>query len=370
VRVQVSDLQRALPEMAGATPAHLRADPELRAAVDRYLVERLTLRAGDALCTPAGPVANAASADPAHVAYTWRLHCPDSAPPLLRIRPFFEAIPSHLHLARIETPQGQVIERVFVVDADTFAIAPVSARPADRGSGFFDYLGLGIEHIATGFDHLLFLLALLLVGVSLIEVATIVTGFTLAHSVTLALGVLGVVEPRSAAIEALIGLSIAIVAVENFALTGGPATRRWVVAMLVGGFALAAAAALAHALVVPATALVGVGVFSLCYLGLVENVARPARLRWFMAFVFGLIHGFGFAGLLTEIGLPSGHFAAALLGFNLGVELGQLAIVAAAWPVLRLALRGGPERRAFVAQLGSTPVLVAGLYWFLVRALG
>ena len=103
-----------------------------------------------------------------------------------------------------------MIERVFVVDADTFAIAKGFAQPAGRGSGFVDYLGVGIDHIATGFDHLLFLLALLLVGVSLMEVATIVTGFTLAHSVTLALGVLGVVEPRSAAIEALIGLSIAV----------------------------------------------------------------------------------------------------------------------------------------------------------------
>jgi hypothetical protein len=77
-----------------------------------------------------------------------------------------------------------------------------------------------------------------------------------------------------------------------------------------------------------------------------------------------------FAGLLTEIGLPPGRLAAALLGFNLGVEAGQLALVALAWPLLYLALRGGRERRAVVAQLGSTPVLSAGLYWFLTRALG
>jgi hypothetical protein len=140
-------------------------------------------------------------------------------------------------------------------------------------------------------------------------------------------------------------------------------------ALLMGGIGLAALGAWAGRLAVPAVALVGIGLFACCYLGLLERAERPARMRWFVAFVFGLIHGFGFAGLLTEIGLPPGRLAAALLGFNLGVEAGQLVLVALAWPLLYLALRGGPERRALVAQLGSTPVLVAGLYWFLTRSL-
>jgi hypothetical protein len=278
-------------------------------------------------------------------------------------------VPSHLHLARLTAADGRVHERVFVLDAETQPIATASAGAAPAGSGFRDYLALGIEHIATGFDHLLFLLALLLVGASALEVATIVTGFTIAHSVTLALGVLGVVEPRAAAIEALIGLSIAVVALENFALTAGRATRRQVGVLLGAGIGAAVLGALAGAMRVPASALAGIGVFSLCYLGLLERAERPARLRWFVAFVFGLIHGFGFAGLLTQIGLPSDRLAAALLGFNLGVEAGQLVIVVAVWPLLRLALRGDARRRALVAQLGSTPILVAGLYWFLTRSL-
>jgi hypothetical protein len=258
---------------------------------------------------------------------------------------------------------------VFVLDAESQALdGETGAAPA--ATRFRDYLALGVEHIATGFDHLLFLLALLLVGASVLEVATIVTGFTLAHSVSLALGVLGVVTPRPAAIEALIGLSIAVVALENFALTGGPAIRRRVMALLVAGIGLAALGARSGRVAVPAVALVGVGLFACCYLGLLERAERPARMRWFVAFVFGLIHGFGFAGLLTEIGLPPGRLAATLLGFNLGVEAGQLVVVATAWPLLYLALRGGPERRAVVVQLGSTPVLVAGLYRFLTGSLG
>jgi len=367
VRVQISDLQRALPEMGGVTPAELSATPGLRASVEGYLVERVALWAGDERCLPAGPVAERPSPDPTHVAFAWRLRCAAPGPRRLEIDPFLEALSAHLHLARIARPDGEVIERVFVLDQSRLALESPGAAP--RGSELADYFRLGVEHIATGYDHLLFLLALLLVGVSLAEVATIVTGFTVAHSVTLALGVLGVVEPRPAAIEALIGLSIAVVALENFSLTSGAATRRRVRWALAAGLALAGLGAALGRVAVSALSLAGVGLFSLCYLGLLDHVARPARLRWLVAFVFGLVHGFGFAGLLTEIGLPPGRLAAALLGFNLGVEAGQLVAVALAWPLLRLLLGGAAGRRARVVQWGSTPILAAGIYWFLGRSL-
>jgi hypothetical protein len=370
VRVQLSDLQRALPEMAGVTPARLDLDPALQEVVRSYLAQHVGLRSGDEPCPPSGPLVGVPSPDPTHLAFSWRMGCPGAAPSHARVDLFLEVVPGHLHLARLTAADGRVHERIFVLDAETWPIAAPAAGGPAPGSGFVDYLALGIQHIATGFDHMLFLLALLLAGASVLEVATIVTGFTVAHSVTLALGALGWVEPRAAAIEALIGLSIAVVALENFALTSGPGTRRAVVGLLTAGLGAAGLGAWAGAVAVPASALAGVGLFSLCYLGLLERARRPARLRWFVAFVFGLIHGFGFAGLLTAIGLPRDRLVAALLGFNLGVEAGQLAIVALAWPLLRLVLRGGDARRALVIQLGSTPVLVAGLYWFLTRALG
>jgi hypothetical protein len=187
---------------------------------------------------------------------------------------------------------------------------------------------------------------------------------------TLALGVLGVVEPRSAAIEALIGLSIAVVALENFAETVGSVTRRWIVAFIAIGLALAALGAASGAVAVPTLALIGVAVFALCYLELIRHVVRPGRLRWFVAFVFGLIHGFGFAGLLTRVGLPPDRIAPALLGFNLGVEIGQIILVALAWPILLALERGSRAHRVRVVQICSAPILAAGLYWFLSRSLG
>jgi hypothetical protein len=116
-------------------------------------------------------------------------------------------------------------------------------------------------------------------------------------------------------------------------------------------------------------ALVGIGVFSLSYLELAEHARRPEAVRWGVALAFGLVHGFGFAGVLSETGLPATHVAPALLGFNLGVEVGQLVVVAVGWLALRAWLTGPAPRRVATIQWGSTPVLAAGLYWFLSRAL-
>ena len=369
VRVRWEDLQRALPELEGVPPAALGLRADLARIIDGYLLHHYRLTAGREACSSIGDPAPVASLDPSHVGRSWRVRCPRAAPLVLQIDGFLEVAPGHLHLARLRSEGGRVIERAFVAGSSVYALEPAAASQAATGSGLADYLKLGVEHIATGADHLVFLLALLLLGASFAEVATIVTGFTVAHSVTLALGVLGVVRPLSAAIESLIGLSIAIVALENFALTSGRATRRGVMLALGASLTAAAIAAALGALALPASALLGVGVFALCSLGLLERVARPARLRWLVAFVFGLIHGFGFAGVLAEIGLPPGRVAAALLGFNLGVELGQLVIVAISWPLLRILLRREPAQRRRLIQLGSTPILAAGLYWFLSRSL-
>lgn len=160
------------------------------------------------------------------------------------------------------------------------------------------YLVLGVEHILTGYDHLLFVLGLLfLVGFERRLVKTI-TAFTAAHSVTLALSALGWLTLRPAPVEATIALSIMLVAGEALH-TRDTLSRRW-----------------------------------------------PAMV----AFLFGLVHGLGFAGALKEIGLPEQHLAIALLTFNLGVEAGQLLVVGAAYLLYRL-VRSRPAVRAWRTPL-------------------
>lgn len=184
------------------------------------------------------------------------------------------------------------------------------------------YLVHGVQHILQGFDHLLFVLALVLIVPSRRVLLWTITAFTVAHSITLALATLGVVRVPGPPVEALIALSIALLATELIRSARG-------------------------------------------------EPSLTAERPWLVAFAFGLLHGLGFAGALTQVGLPASDVPLALLCFNVGVELGQLAIVAAAWPLLRALARidGGRPHR-LVAELGSAAVCGLGLFWFLTRTFG
>ena len=145
------------------------------------------------------------------------------------------------------------------------------------------YLALGIEHILTGLDHLLFVLALLLLTKGTWRLVKTVTAFTLAHSITLGLATLGIVHVPSRPVEAVIALSIVFVAAEIVQARQG-------------------------------------------------RSGLAAQMPWIVAFIFGLVHGFGFAGALSEVGLPEGHIPVALLFFNLGVEQASCCSSPPYWP--------------------------------------
>jgi hypothetical protein len=371
VRVQAmwSDLQRALPGLAGLGPEALGARADLLGQIDAYLTAHYVLLVDGDRCMARRPHASPVP-ERTHLARRWKIECASDGPLRIRADGFVDGAPGHLHLARLRIDAAAPVERVFVLATLEQAVHDDEAAGGPQAGSFADFTRLGIEHIVTGYDHLVFLLALLLVGVSLVEVATVVTGFTVAHSITLALGVLGVVQPQAAAVEALIGLSIVVVALENTSVDVSPRARRAIQAGLLILFVISTGAAAAGLTPIPAAALAGIGIFSLCYFAMLPRVARPFRLRWLLAFVFGLVHGFGFAGILTEMELPPARLASALLGFNVGVELGQIGLVALAWPVLRVLLGGAALRRVWVVQTGSAAVLAAGMYWFASRALG
>ena len=184
-----------------------------------------------------------------------------------------------VHLA---DAQGGVVQTLLGPDRTTFTVpAPTAQRPV-----FFDYLQLGVEHLLTGFDHLLFVAGLLLLVDRLRPLLLTVTAFTLGHSLTLALASVGLIRVPQSLAELGIALSILVLAAEVARPHSAPpsALRRW---------------------------------------------------PWAMAAAFGLLHGLGFAGALAEVGLPEGAIPLALLAFNLGIELGQLL-----WLALLLAVAG------------------------------
>ncbi len=194
--------------------------------------------------------------------------------------------------------------------------APEAAPPVWR-----TYFALGVEHILEGWDHLLFVIALVLLLRRWQPAVIAATAFTLAHSITLAGASLGFLSMPSRPVEVMIALSIVFLAVEIVK----------------------------------------------------RNPASPSlamRLPWVVAFLFGLLHGFGFAGALASIGLPEGAILPALVAFNLGVEAGQLLVVAVTLAVVALATRLGRAKVEQSMKLAAYAVGITGAYWLVERLTG
>ncbi len=343
------------------------------AAVADLVVKALRLYSNDGPCVAVDSPRRRRAAQ-GYVAYSWRYEC-SGEPRSIETGFLLDVAPSHLHFARVRKPGKAAVEKVLT-DAD-----PVWLLDSDGGAGgrapmsIGEYVLLGIEHILTGWDHLAFVFALVLLAFTLRDIATLVTSFTLAHSITLALAVLGFVEPKSHVVEALIGFSIALVGIENAFLSSRhsrSAARRqsegWRSPFVVPLTAFAVISSLClFGTALPVQAILGLALFTACHLALLTRSNEPARLRAAVAFAFGLIHGFGFAGIMMELELENTRLVPALFGFNAGVELGQLAIVALIWPLLVLARRW-QGLSAWVGDVGSAAVTGIGLYWFVTRA--
>lgn len=336
--------------------------------IGAWLTERLRLLAGEDACPiVSGPTA--LHPGEGRLAFEWRLRCPPEGELTIESEVLLELSPTHLHFVRLRRDGGAEEERVLSARERRWPLPPAGeATGAGSGTTTGGYVLLGIEHILGGYDHLAFVLALLLVGRHLAEVARVVTGFTVAHSLTLGLAALGLLQPASAPIEALIGLSIALVAAENVWLTQSPRVEL-PIALALGLLLLAVASGLGVGNVPPLT-LAGLALFTLSYFGLLRRSPSPGRWRWSVAFLFGLLHGFGFAGVLAEVGLPPDRLGAALFGFNVGVEIGQLGVVAVIWPLLQIATRAHPVRRQRIIGVGSALVAGLGMFWFVSRHFG
>jgi len=360
-RVVLRVAQIELTRLPFGSVAPGRLDPRLA----DYATQRLRLRAGDVPCrVAAAPVALDAPRERAVL--EWRVACPAEGVLTLESDFLRDVAPSHLHFARVRRPGEPALERLLSEAEPRWVLSGPAAAGPPRGSSLGAYVALGAEHIVTGYDHMAFLLALLLLARRASEVVTIVTGFTVAHSLTLALAALGRLRPEPAAIESLIGLSIALVAVENaWVLAGRP---RALPALATGVLVAMAGAAAAGWGVVPALSLAGLALFVACYFGLAARASRPVRLRFAVAFCFGLVHGFGFAGVLAEMDLPSERVMPALLGFNLGVEAGQLAAVALVWPPLRVLAARRARWHAALVEASTAAVCALGVFWMVARA--
>ena len=217
--------------------------------------------------------------------------------------------PDHRHLLQIGDGDQS---RHAVLDRNAPEVVIDHATGIPLWVTTLDFAMLGLEHIFTGYDHLAFLLGLLLATTTLLSLAKVVTSFTVAHSVTLALATFGIVALPARLIESLIALSIAYIAIENF-------------------------------------------------------MGKTLVHRWKITFLFGLVHGFGFSNVLREMELTRRTLAVSLFSFNIGVEVGQLIFVALLFP---LVLYLGQSRwKKHVVAGASVAIMSLGFYWFIQRAL-
>ncbi|MBC3916647.1 HupE/UreJ family protein [Undibacterium sp. CY18W] len=295
------------------------------ADIAAYALARLKITAGDKPCTlTTRQQLIDQHSDGAYTVLMFDSDC-NAEKITVQYQLFFDLDPQHKGLLRLVNKDGITATAIFSPDAASqqFVLNEVS-----KWKQFTDYIFHGIWHIWIGFDHILFLLSLLLPAVlvlqagkweaassfkvAAIDVLKIVTAFTVAHSITLTLAALNLLALPSRLVESAIAASVILAALNNlFPLFQGR--------------------------------------------------------RWLVAFSFGLIHGFGFASVLADLGLPQSALVMALVGFNLGVEIGQLTIVAGFLPLAFLLRRHWLYQRAIV-QVGSGLIIIIALVWFIERA--
>ncbi len=344
-----------------------RYTPDYLPKVGALLAADLQLWAGEQRC-PASQV-QARQESEGWVTATWRVDCPSTDNWLIRTRLFETVAPSHLHFVRVDTADHHTQQQVLNFAAPSLAI---SQSGAASDSSLLHFIRIGIQHILSGWDHLAFILMLILLAGSLRDVAWVATGFTVAHSLTLAAASLGWVLVDQARVEALIGFSIALVATENLWLSSARDVwipRLLLLALLV--FALLTpdlSSGLTPHFLTTSLLMAGLLLFTACYFALLADTPKPQRWRLALTFIFGLVHGFGFAGLMGELQLPPAQLIPGLLGFNIGVELGQLFVIALIWPLLLL-LRRHPRAAAWGTQGVSAAVAGLGVFWFTTRLL-
>ncbi len=302
------------------TPAYLELSETETGLVE--VVWKLPLKNGQPLpmepVLPAGCETTIPAATrklPNAVIATWQVRCTS-------------LVGDSIHIAGLEQLPTDVLVRVnwFGGGSQTVRLTPnqpgflVEAEPGAARVAW-TYLVLGVEHILAGIDHLLFVAALLLLVQGWKRLLKTVTAFTLAHSLTLALATLGHVRLPSPPVEAAIALSILFLAAE-----------------------------IVH--------------------GRRGHPGLTARAPWVVAFSFGLLHGLGFAGALAEVGLPSQAIPLALLFFNVGVEVGQIAFIAAALMTWAVVSRVPVRAPAWAANLPAYAIGTVAALWFIERVVG
>ena len=295
--------------------------------------------------------------------FAWAFQCLQ-IPETISVSLFQDLGVTHTHIARGVVDGESVPEFMFASNQDAWVIGLPGERNVNQSS-YFGYFKSGVEHILSGWDHLTFLLGLLLLFTGRFLVIAI-TGFTIGHSLTLGLGAMNVLRVHSEIIETLIGFSILLLAIEYFI------KHTFEIDKLAKNLALSLCAFLPLTVFgdLDLILIIGLALFLTFYLSLTNHYSN-LWLPLLITIFFGLIHGLGFASSIAESGIPQDRLVPIILSFNIGVEVGQLAVAFALLALIKITkmyfhssyfhyLHGAMG--AFVFSMGT--------FWFISRAMG
>ncbi len=330
-----------------------------------YLEQRITAQGTDANCRLVRAVAEPAAQGYLRAYFSWACA---QLPSALHIGAFFDLAAEHTHFASLHT-NGALYQRLLTTEQQQWSLAELGVGDTTGQrvrQSFAAFLGLGFRHILSGLDHLVFLLALVLLCRNLRLLVWAVSGFTLGHSISLSLAALGAVEVQLQPVEATIGLSVALLAAEYGTRQSRSA---WPVAALAASSMLALLLA-GLALDIPLRPLLflGLALFALCYLPLAHELPDDGQFRLLITALFGLVHGFGFAGAFALADVGGQTLIWSLAGFNLGVELGQLALIACGL-LLGLVFKDRPKLSRPLADGLMAVAAGCGVFWLIQRTL-
>ena len=334
-----------------------------------HLIDTVSVFQGDLPCSNSDSATSLPSAL-GYVRVSLDFDCDPSLSNIsININSFFNAASSHVHYANVAF-DGQQSRQYLFTDKQRQHEISLLVTSSNR---WFDsarqFVGLGVDHIFGGLDHIAFLAALILLLRRFKDLVWIITGFTLGHSVTLYFTVMGWVMPDVPVVEATIGFTIALVAAENIGTLTG--YHRYIAYFLASGLVVMGLLNLIFGVGLTTLSILGLILLTFAYLPLSVTKTAVADLRPLITVGFGLIHGFGFASALIEIGLSDTQLWPALLGFNVGIELGQLFIVASLWLVMKQMSRLTPIINSRLAtDLCSALLCGLGFYWFVGRSYG
>jgi hypothetical protein len=278
----------------------------------------------------------------------------------------FDIAQSHVHLSRISI-NDQILEKALFYNDQTIFINDLKTK---KEKSFVDsltnFISTGMNHILTGFDHLIFLMGLIILVNNFKHLLIVITGFTLGHSITLALVALNIVVPNTLMIEALIGFTILFIAAEY--MMKEEKNFIPIIAILLSILTFAAISSLFLQISMTLISFIALILITIGYFGILRNLENKGSFRVIITSLFGVIHGFGFGTFLFNSEFDQTNIISALFGFNLGVEIGQI-IFLMIFILLNLSLIKLLKSKNHQYLMQTLMIIVSslGFYWFIQR---